>query len=153
VSECLWVCVWERVCVSVCLRERVCEYVCMSVCFRACVCGCVFVSVSVWVWVCECVLVCVCVWVRVCECVFGSYIYTYIIHTHTSFKANSHMGWLRLVGSLEWYVSFAEYSLFYMALLQKSLIKEAIYTYIIHTHTSFKANSDMGWLRLVGSLK
>jgi len=29
------------------------------------------------------------------------------------------MGWLRLVGSLTFYVSFAEYSLFYRALLQK----------------------------------
>jgi len=31
----------------------------------------------------------------------------------------THMGWLRLVGSLKLHVSFAEYSLFYMALLQK----------------------------------
>ena len=30
-----------------------------------------------------------------------------------------HVGWLRLVGSLQLYVSFAEYSLFYRALLQK----------------------------------
>ena len=30
-----------------------------------------------------------------------------------------HMGWLRLVGSLKLQVSFAEYSLFYRALLQK----------------------------------
>jgi len=30
-----------------------------------------------------------------------------------------HMGWLRLVGSLELQVSFAEYRLFYKALLQK----------------------------------
>jgi len=31
----------------------------------------------------------------------------------------SHMGWLRLVGSLKLQVSFAEYRLFYRALLQK----------------------------------
>jgi len=30
-----------------------------------------------------------------------------------------HIGWLQLVGSLKLYVSFAEYSLFYRALLQK----------------------------------
>jgi len=30
-----------------------------------------------------------------------------------------HMGWLRFVGSLKWLVPFAEYRLFYMALLQK----------------------------------
>jgi len=40
--------------------------------------------------------------------------------THiTSWLMFRHMGWLRLVGSLKLQVSFAEYSLFYMALLQK----------------------------------
>jgi len=38
-------------------------------------------------------------------------------------KSSTHfrggMGWLRLVGSLKLYVSFAGYSLFYRALLQK----------------------------------
>jgi len=34
-------------------------------------------------------------------------------------NATPYMGWLRLVGSLEWHISFAEYSLFYRALLQK----------------------------------
>ena len=32
---------------------------------------------------------------------------------------NVDMGWLRLVGSLKWWVSFAEYHLFYRSLLQK----------------------------------
>jgi len=32
------------------------------------------------------------------------------------------MGWLRLVGSLELYVSFAEYRLFYRSLVQKRRI-------------------------------
>jgi len=32
------------------------------------------------------------------------------------------MGWLRLVGSLKFYVSFAEYGLFYRVLLQKRSI-------------------------------
>ena len=32
---------------------------------------------------------------------------------------NVHVGWLQLVGSLKLQVSFAEYSLFYRALLQK----------------------------------
>jgi len=39
------------------------------------------------------------------------------IHVHTIL--HSYMGWLRLVGSLKIYVSFAEYRLFYKALLQK----------------------------------
>jgi len=45
------------------------------------------------------------------------YIHIYIhvpIHIYTEY-----MGWLRLAGSLELYVSFAEYPLFYRALLQK----------------------------------
>jgi len=37
----------------------------------------------------------------------------------TNIHEKSHMGWLQVVGSLELYVSFAEYRLFYMALLQK----------------------------------
>ena len=54
--------------------------------------------------------------------------YTYIhihtyTHTHThTFSADNvdaGMGWLRLVGSIKLQVSFAEYSLFYMSLLQK----------------------------------
>ena len=37
-------------------------------------------------------------------------------------RVSFHMGWLRLVGSLKLYVSLAEYSLFYRALLQKRSI-------------------------------
>jgi len=40
----------------------------------------------------------------------------------TTYSNVWHMGWLRLVGALKLYVSFAEYSLFYRALLQKRLI-------------------------------
>jgi len=39
------------------------------------------------------------------------------------------MGWLRLVGSLKLYVSFAEYSLFYRALLQKRPIIKETYNF------------------------
>ena len=37
------------------------------------------------------------------------------------FVLQVYMGWLRLVGSLKSQVSFAEYSLFYRAILQKRL--------------------------------
>jgi len=53
------------------------------------------------------------------------------------------MGWLRLVRAFKSYVSFAEYSLFYMALWQKN-------------HESFveiSYQTAMGWLRLVGAFK
>jgi len=39
------------------------------------------------------------------------------MHSHS--HSNTHMGWLRLVGSSKLYVSLAEYSLFYRALFQK----------------------------------
>jgi len=58
------------------------------------------------------------------------------------------MGWLRLVGSLKWQVSFAEYRLFYRALLQKRpmilrslLIVATLYdisTWHIHTTYSYE---------------
>jgi len=54
------------------------------------------------------VCVCVCVYVCVRECVQRT--------------GCGCMGWLRLVGSIKLYVSFAEYGLFYRALLQKSPI-------------------------------
>ena len=64
------------------------------------------------------------------------------------------MGWLRLVGSLKIYVSFAEYCLFYRALLQKRpiilrslLIKAIAYRKIFcirHVYT--------GWRRPIGCL-
>ena len=81
------------------------------------------------------------------------------------------MGWLRLVGSLKWQVSFAEYRLFYRALLQKrpiilrSLLIEATPYWVKHGlrqwHDSFICqiwlihirnmihSYDIGW-RMVG---
>ena len=49
------------------------------------------------------------------------------------------MRWLRLVGSLKLQASFAEYRLFYIALLQGR-------------HCRYHV-ADMAWLRLVGSFK
>jgi len=43
----------------------------------------------------------------------------YYVSLYHIMYVDSYMGWLRLVGSLKLYVSFAEYSLFYRALLQK----------------------------------
>ena len=54
------------------------------------------------------------------------------------------MGWLQAVGSLESQVYFAEYSLFYKALLQKRPIICLIMAL---------AALDMGWLQVVGSLE
>ena len=72
----------------------------------------------------------------------------------------NHMGWLRLVGSLKIYVSFAEYSLFYRALLQKSpmILGSLLIDATPYQHSRDRDNiqctiNDMGWLRLVSSLK
>jgi len=58
-----------------------------------------------------------------CICIYASmhdYVYI-IIHEcmHIFIHTHMHMGWLQLVGSLKWQVSFTEYSLFYRALLKK----------------------------------
>jgi len=58
----------------------------------------------------------VCVWV--CMFVFVLYICISV----TSKTKSAHMGWLRSVGCLKLKVSFAEYSLFYRALLHKRRI-------------------------------
>jgi len=55
----------------------------------------------------------------------------------------SHMGWLRLVGSLKLQVSFAEFHLFYRALLQKRLI---ILRSLLVEATPYHANElDKSW--------
>jgi len=48
------------------------------------------------------------------------------------------MGWLRLVGSFKLYVSFAEYSLFYRALLQK---RPVIWSHLLIVATPYFAQS------------
>ena len=56
------------------------------------------------------IYICVYIYTRV-----YMYIYTYTIER----LYDTHMGWLRLVGSLKLQVSFAEYSLYYRFFLQK----------------------------------
>jgi len=46
-------------------------------------------------------------------------VYRFVQYMHSHSHSNTHMGWLRLVGSSKLYVSLAEYSLFYRALFQK----------------------------------
>jgi len=135
-----------RVCVCVLMlrpcdpkNNFTCVCVCVCVCgyavamwstrqLHACVCVCVCVCVSVCVFVCACACVCVCH----CVCVSLS---TSV--KHTQIQTHTHMyafipdyilkykyrvmdiGWLHLVSSFKLCVSFAEYSNFCRALLQK----------------------------------
>ena len=66
------------------------------------------------------------------------------------------MGWLRLVGSSKLQVSFAEYSLFYRALLQK---KPVVFRSLLIISNPYHVTAShfwrldigaMGWLRVVG---
>ena len=88
------------------------------------------------------------------------------------------MGWLRLVGSLKVQISFAEYRLFYRALLQKKPIvlivrgcvcisvSVSLCVYVVVSVCDVNLHlpilnvihvvvnvCDMGWLQFVGSLK
>ena len=82
-AVCVHVCVCVCVCACVCVFVYVCMCVCVRVCVRVCVCICVYAYLCV----------CVCMCARVSESQL------YIEHS---------MGWLRLVGSLKSYVSFAK---------------------------------------------
>jgi len=63
------------------------------------------------------------------------------------------MGWLRFVGSLKSYVSFAEYRLFYRALLQKRrlYIKDCLYMGVSRRRLCIRPRPYIliGWLRFV----
>ena len=70
-----------------------------------------------------------------------------VVHNILQHSIRGSMGWLRLVGSFKLQVSFAEYSLFYRALLQKRLIilrsllvVATPYRYII-THITIEINA------------
>jgi len=82
-----------------------------------------------------------------------------MIRAHWAVFPYGHMGWLRLVGSLKLQVSFAEYRLFYRALLQKRPIFKialCVQCVMIRAHWAvfpYQRYGHMGWLRLVGSLK
>jgi len=81
---------------------------------------CIYTRTHIYVYICKYVLM----------LYIFTYIYTYIYMYKCHAKLEEHilkfqlaprltMGWIRLVGSLKLYVSFAEYSLFCKALLQK----------------------------------
>ena len=98
---------------------------------HACVCACVLefhvVCAGIAYWAISSVLVCV--WGYVCVCVEEK-----ITHKR--------MGWLRSVGSIKLYVSYAEYCLFYRALLQKrSVILSILLTKATpYPHTRIKTD-------------
>ena len=84
-----------------------------------------------------------------------THVLSYIPHMRLTYAhiAMCIVGWLRLVGSLKSHVSFAGYSLFYRALLQKRPI---ILIYVpIGMRSSLHLHSGMrtGWRRLIGSPK
>jgi len=69
----------------------------------------------------------------------------------TGSLVDTYMGWLRLVGSIKLYVSFAEYSLFYRFLLQlgplivSMLLSEATASMSFDLHTSLLIRMHLFW--------
>jgi len=109
---------------------------------------CFFLQFVVVVGVCSvvirvevCVVVCILIWffrfvymdyIHECACVWWNSIYMF-----ESRQMVCAMGWLRSVGSIKLQVSFAEYRLFYEALLQKgpiilSILLNKANPYIVH---------------------
>jgi len=66
------------------------------------------VSILIFTCICVCMYIYVCIYACIC-----------LYQGCTECKGGAGMEWLRLVDSLKLYVSFAEYSLFYRALLQQ----------------------------------
>jgi len=103
--------------------------------------------------VCCSVLQCVAVCCSVLQC-DAHHLMSAALCYHLVSAAVSAMGWLQLVGSLKLQVSFAEYRLFYRALLQKRpIILRSLRIEATPYHRVSTAVSAMGWLRFVGSLK
>jgi len=158
-------------CVAVCCSVLQCVAVCCSALQYTrhfCVLQCAAVCCSIHVtFVCCSVLQCVavCCSIPVSFDIYDNsyHVQFYRTHTHqqecTSNKSRFHqigflsstMGWLRLVGSLKLYVSFAEYSLFYRALLQTRPI--ILRSLLIIATPCMSRLTRMGWLRLLGSFK
>jgi len=145
VTSCVLQCVAsDYVCCSV-LHHIMCVAVC---CIKTCMLQCVashHVCCSVFQYTCShhascltsCVLQCVASHLVRCSvlhhiicvalCLFKSCVTRHIMcvatcvnwYCHTTLSAENAIGWLRSVGSIKLQVSFAEYCLFYRALLQK----------------------------------
>ena len=111
---------------------------CVCVCVCVCVCACVRVCVCV----CVCGSVCICICIDTYITYMCIYMYVKIYthaHTHVYTHTEASMGWLRLVGSLKWEVSFAEEPYKRVYILQKrpitlrSLLIVAT-PYLLHVH-------------------
>ena len=88
-----------------------------------CICTCIYVYLCMYshVYTYMSVPVCICTCIYVYLCMY-SHVYTYMfipICICTCIYVYLCMGWLQLVGSIKFWVSFAEYSLFNRDLLQK----------------------------------
>jgi len=109
----IYVCTCVSVCVCVCVRQYVCMHACMHVRVFMCMCICMYACMCVRMYVYACMHVCLYVCMHVCM-----YLSVYIcicacsehtgIHVCTDVSMNQAMVWLRLVGSLKLYVSFAK---------------------------------------------
>jgi len=124
------------VCVTVCVRVCACVCMCVTVrlrhgvCVRVCLCGTVCVRV------CACVTVCVCV--RVCACVLRwVYVYVFVSLRHSVITSDITINTLLEINHVT---------------NMTTVLSETTFSNAVpHWHSVILF--DMGWLRLVGSLK
>jgi len=130
-------------CAAVCCSMMQCDAMCCSVlqCVAVC-CSVLLLAKCKYIYIYAHTHAHVCICINVYVHAYMYILHTYYIHTHVYWQVHT-MGWLRLVRSIKLQVSFAEYSLFYRALLQKRpiilsiLLIEAtpyIHTTYIHTY-------------------
>jgi len=118
--------------------------VCVCVCVCACVCVCMCVPL---VWEVSMLRIAPCVCVCACVCVS-------LVWEVSTLQIAPTMGWLPSVGSIKLQVSFAEYRLFYRALLQKRpiiflilLTKAAAYRMTIVAWQKKNVSHVTDWMR------
>ena len=120
-------------------------YVCMSVCTCICMYVCMYRYIYIYIYMYMYIQTYIHTQISVRMHI---YVRMHTLYAHsitlTSTNDTAAMGWLRLVGSFKLYVSFAEYRLFYRALLQKRsiifrslLIVATPYPHTIVPHTTF----------------
>jgi len=165
---CLCVCVCVCVCVYVCTCTSVCVHVCVCVCVfvRACACAhvCACVRVCERDSVCVCLCICVCVCACLCICVLMSHcIRKHIRHVTLTWHRDTL--WRLVNESTNLKVSHIHQYVCVNVTLKKKT-NTTCHTQMIMWHTletggwvkylksvSHTSWCDMGWLRLVSSLK
>jgi len=91
---------------------------------------CIYFCIHIRIYTCKYAYIYLCVYTYVNMYIFFLLFLKSQLYTHFTLCREGSNGWLQLIGSLKLQVSFAEYSLFYRALLQKRPIYKMSSTFI-----------------------